>query len=54
MHHVTDRAESLKVGFYSSLIDWHYPDYTIDRVHPQRQEKDEYYEKKEFPFSTIC
>jgi len=34
------RAEDLKVGFYYSLIDWHHPDYTIDRVHPQRQEND--------------
>lgn len=30
------RAEGLKVGFYYSLLDWHYPDYTIDRNHPQR------------------
>ena len=30
------RAEGLKVGFYYSLIDWHHPEYTIDRVHPQR------------------
>ncbi len=34
------RAEGLKVGFYYSLIDWHHPDYTIDRIHPQRQETD--------------
>ncbi len=36
------RAEGLKVGFYYSLIDWHHPDYTIDRVHPLRpaSEKD--------------
>lgn len=38
------RAEGLKVGFYYSLIDWHHPDYTIDRNHPLRQEKDEDYE----------
>jgi alpha-L-fucosidase len=31
------RAEGLKVGFYYSLIDWHHPDFTIDRNHPQRQ-----------------
>jgi len=37
------RAEGLKVGFYYSLIDWHHPDYTIDRQHPQRQETDEAY-----------
>lgn len=30
------RAEGLKVGFYYSLIDWYHPDFTIDRVHPQR------------------
>lgn len=30
------RAEGLKIGFYYSLIDWHHPDFTIDRVHPQR------------------
>lgn len=30
------RKEGLKVGFYYSLIDWHHPDFTIDRVHPQR------------------
>jgi len=29
------RAEGLKVGFYYSLLDWHHPDYTIDRCHPQ-------------------
>lgn len=29
------RAEGLKVGFYYSLIDWHHPDYLIDRMHPQ-------------------
>ena len=39
------RAEGLKVGFYYSLIDWHHPDYTIDRNHPQRQESDTEYEK---------
>ncbi|MBE7173935.1 MAG: alpha-L-fucosidase [Williamsia sp.] len=30
------RAEGLKVGFYYSLLDWHHPDYTIDKNHPQR------------------
>jgi alpha-L-fucosidase len=39
------RAEGLKVGFYYSLIDWHHPDYTIDRMHPQRQENDADYER---------
>ena len=39
------RSEGLKVGFYYSLIDWHHPDYTIDRVHPQRQDDDASYEK---------
>jgi len=30
------RAEGLKIGFYYSLIDWHHPDFTVDRCHPQR------------------
>ena len=39
------RAEGLKVGFYYSLIDWHHPDYTIDRVHPQRPNDAKDYER---------
>ena len=30
------RAEGLKVGFYYSVIDWHHPDYTLDKTHPRR------------------
>lgn len=30
------RAEGIKIGFYYSLIDWHHPDFIIDRMHPQR------------------
>ncbi len=30
------RSRRLKVGFYYSLIDWHHPDFTIDRIHAQR------------------
>jgi alpha-L-fucosidase len=33
------RAEGLRVGFYYSLLDWHHPDYTIDRFHPMRDDK---------------
>ena len=33
------REEGLHVGFYHSLIDWHHPQFTIDRVHPQRDDK---------------
>ncbi|MDR2472438.1 MAG: alpha-L-fucosidase [Tannerella sp.] len=39
------RAEGLKVGFYYSLIDWHHPDFTIDRVHPQRTGSKAEYDK---------
>lgn len=39
------RAEGLKVGFYYSLIDWHHPDYTIDRNHPQRAKDDAEYDR---------
>ncbi len=34
------RAEGIKVGFYYSLIDWHHPDFTIDAIHPRRNDKD--------------
>ena len=30
------RAEGIHVGFYYSLIDWHHPDFTIDKLHPYR------------------
>jgi len=30
------RAEGLRVGFYYSLIDWHHPEFPVDRLHPQR------------------
>ncbi|MBC9934798.1 alpha-L-fucosidase [Chitinophaga qingshengii] len=39
------RAEGLKVGFYYSLIDWHHPDFTVDRVHPQRTNNAQEYER---------
>jgi alpha-L-fucosidase len=28
------RAEGIRIGFYYSLIDWHHPDFPVDRVHP--------------------
>lgn len=37
------RAEGLKIGFYYSLIDWHHPHFTIDRVHPQSASSPEQY-----------
>ncbi|MFB6989604.1 MULTISPECIES: alpha-L-fucosidase [unclassified Streptomyces] len=30
------RAEGLHVGLYYSLLDWHHPDFTVDRYHPLR------------------
>ena len=33
------RAEGLRVGFYYSLIDWHHPEFPVDRFHPQRDDK---------------
>jgi len=37
------RAEGLKIGFYYSLLDWHHPDYTVDRNHPQSAASEEEY-----------
>lgn len=31
------RNEGLKIGFYYSLIDWHHPEFTVDRIHPHRE-----------------
>lgn len=28
------RAEGIRIGFYYSLIDWHHPHFTFDRIHP--------------------
>jgi len=39
------RAEGLKIGFYYSLLDWHHPDYTIDRNHPQSASSEEEYQE---------
>lgn len=30
------RTEGIRVGLYYSLIDWHHPDFTVDRNHPRR------------------
>ena len=30
------RSEGLKTGFYHSVIDWHHPEFTIDGLHPMR------------------
>ncbi len=32
------REEGLKVGFYYSLIDWHHPEFPVDRIHPRRDD----------------
>jgi len=32
------RERGMKVGFYHSLIDWHHPDYTLDRFHSARND----------------
>ncbi|MBP9018786.1 MAG: alpha-L-fucosidase [Bacteroidales bacterium] len=37
------QAEGIKIGFYYSLLEWHHPDYTIDRNHPRSQTSDSAY-----------
>jgi len=39
------RSEGLGIGFYYSLIDWHHPEYTIDRIHPQSANSQEEYDE---------
>lgn len=33
------RAEGIRVGLYYSLLDWHHPDFTLDRFHPRRNDE---------------
>ena len=40
------RAEGLHIGFYYSLIDWHHPEFPIDRLHPRRDDPDAYEQSK--------
>ncbi len=43
LHEVVDafRAEGLGIGLYYSLIDWHHPDFTVDDVHPLRDDPEQ-------------
>ena len=41
------RAEGLRVGFYYSLIDWHHPQFPIDKNHPRRNDPDAYEQSKD-------
>ncbi len=34
------RDEGIRVGFYYSLIDWHHPEFPVDCLHPQRDDKE--------------
>ncbi|WEG10666.1 alpha-L-fucosidase [Microbacterium horticulturae] len=34
------RGEGLRVGLYHSLVDWHHPDFTVDAIHPRRDDDD--------------
>ncbi|MDR3708881.1 MAG: alpha-L-fucosidase [Capsulimonadaceae bacterium] len=41
------REKGMKVGFYHSLLDWHHPDYTVDHIHPNRDNLAEREKNKE-------
>lgn len=32
------RAEGIRIGFYYSLIDWHHPEFPIDKYHPRQDD----------------
>jgi alpha-L-fucosidase len=34
------RGEGIKVGFYHSVIDWHHPDFPVDKLHPMRDSQE--------------
>ncbi len=46
------RNEGIRVGFYYSLIDWHHPDFTVDRIHPMRDNKEEREKNKDRDMSV--
>jgi len=33
------RGRGLRTGFYHSLLDWYHPEYTVDRIHPMRDDE---------------
>ncbi|HEY4552165.1 MAG TPA: alpha-L-fucosidase [Bacillaceae bacterium] len=42
------RSEGMKIGFYHSVIDWHHDHFTIDGLHPQREDEDAKRENRDF------
>ncbi len=34
------REQQMRVGFYHSLLDWHHPEFPVDGIHSQRNDKD--------------
>ncbi len=42
------RRAGLRIGFYYSLLDWHHPHYTIDHLHPQRNNPKAKAEKRDW------
>jgi alpha-L-fucosidase len=42
LHPMVDafRSQNMRVGFYHSLIDWHHPDYSVDHIHPMRENEE--------------
>ncbi|WP_286230030.1 alpha-L-fucosidase [Neobacillus mesonae] len=41
------REEEMKIGFYHSVIDWHHPHFTIDGLHPAREDEAVKQEKRD-------
>ncbi len=35
------RAEGIRIGIYYSLIDWHHPEFTVDKFHPMSENEAE-------------
>ncbi|MFD0828285.1 alpha-L-fucosidase [Neobacillus sp. M.A.Huq-85] len=42
------RKRGLKIGFYYSLIDWYHPHFTIDGLHPLREDRPEELNQRDF------
>ena len=41
------RKQGIRVGLYYSLVDWHHPEFPLDRLHPLREDKNAAAEKRD-------
>lgn len=48
------RAEGIRIGLYYSLLDWHHPDFTIDKYHPRSNDPNAAKENENKDMKRYC